>query len=104
MTQLIEEMKRGGSTGPSLSRIANQSLNLFEAFANPSFSDFGSVSVPGLNWDTRDATFSVSRGVSIDLAAKLTQRKHLSSVSAVYDPLGLVVPFTIRGRLIVKEL
>ena len=50
-------------------------------------------------------TFSVSLGVSNDLLAKLTQRTILTSVSSVYDPLGLVVtPFTIRGRIILKEM
>ena len=107
MTKLVEMMKR---VGFNLTKFITNSESVFEskhgdiAFANPSFSDVGSVSVLGLNWDTRDDTFSVSRGVSNDLPAKLTQQKILSSVSSVYDPLGIVAPFTNRGRLILKEL
>ena len=107
MTQLVEMMKQGGF---NLTKLITNSESVFEsnyediAFANPSFSDVGSVSVLGLNWNTRDDTFSVSRGVSNDLPAKLTERKILSSISSVYNPLGIVALFTIRGCLILKEL
>ena len=100
-------MKRGEF---NLTKFITNSESVFEsphedvAFANPSFSDVGSVSVLGFNWETPDDTFSVSRGVSNALPAKFTQRKILSSVSSVYDPLEIVAPFTIRGRLMLKEL
>ena len=70
MTQLVEMMKRGGF---NLTKFITNTESVFEsehediAFANPSFSDVGSVSVLGINWDTRDDTFAVSRGVSNDL-------------------------------------
>ena len=35
---------------------------------------------------------------------KITQRAMLSHVSAVFDPLGIVSPFTIRMRLLLKSI
>ena len=35
---------------------------------------------------------------------KITQRAVLSNVSAVFDPLGIVYPFTIRMRLLLKSI
>ena len=107
MTQLVEMMKRGGFNS---TKFITNSKSVFESkhedivFTNSSTSDVESVSVLGLNWVTRDDTFSASRGVSNDLPAKLTQHKILSSVSSVYDPSGLVAPFTIRGQRILKGL
>ena len=34
----------------------------------------------------------------------LTRRGMLSSVSSLFDPLGLVTPFTVRGRMLMQEL
>ena len=46
----------------------------------------------------------VTRGASTNSVDMFTQRKRLSAVSSVYDPLGNIAPFTIRGRIILKEL
>ena len=46
----------------------------------------------------------VCRGFWNPLPGNITQRKILTIVSSVFDPLGFVSPFTIRGRLNLKEL
>ena len=62
-------------------------------------------SVLGLRWKTDQDTLIVSRGNSPDLIGKtITQRLVLSTVSSVFDPIGLVAPFTIRARLLLKQL
>ena len=38
------------------------------------------------------------------IPVKITQRAVLSVVSAVFDPLGIVSPFTIRKRLLLKSI
>ena len=44
------------------------------------------------------------RGLTKVSTQVLTQRKILSAVSGIFDPMGLISPFTIRGRLILKDL
>ena len=62
-------------------------------------------SVLGLRWNTDQDTLIVSRGTTPDLIGKtITQRLVLSTVSSVFDPIGLIAPFTIRARLLFKQL
>ena len=62
-------------------------------------------SKPCLRWNTDQDTLIVSRGISPDLIGKtITKRLVLSTVSSVFDPFGLVAPFTIRARLLLKQL
>ena len=44
-------------------------------------------------------TLIVSRGVDRPLDKAITQRTVLSFVSSVFDPVGLVAPYTVRARL-----
>ena len=41
----------------------------------------------------------VSRGVDRPLDTAITQQTVLSFVSSVFDPVGLVAPYTVRTRL-----
>ena len=59
----------------------------------------------GLRWNTDQDTLIVSRGTTTDLIGMtITQRLVLSTVSSVFDPIGLIAPFTIRARLLLKQL
>ena len=42
--------------------------------------------------------------MEFELETRWTQRKVLSVVSSVFDPLGFLAPFVIRGRIILKEI
>ena len=55
----------------------------------------------GLNWDldTDSFTFRVSLKET-----PFTRRGVLSTVSSLYDPLGLIAPVTIQGKLILRNL
>ena len=46
----------------------------------------------------------VCRGTEQEVPVKITQRIVLSFVSAVFDPLGICSPFTIRMRFLLKSL
>ena len=63
-----------------------------------------STHVLGLKWNHVCDTLVVSRGTSPAANKKLTQRVVLSVVSAVYDPIGLVAPFTVQARLLLKDI
>ena len=60
--------------------------------------------VLGLKWNHRFDTLVVSRGTSPDMNRPVRQRVVLSPVSAVYDPIGLVAPYTITARLLMKGI
>ena len=60
--------------------------------------------VLGLKWDHNNDTLVVSRGTSSTVTKSLTQRLVLSLVSKVFDPIGLVAPFTVGARLLLKDI
>ena len=60
--------------------------------------------VLGLKWDHVTDTLVVSRGFSRKLKDSVTQRSVLSFVSSVFDPIGLVAPYTVRARLLLKDI
>ena len=57
-----------------------------------------------LKWDHTNETLVVSRGTSCAITKSLTQRLVLSLVSKVFDPIGLVAPFTVGARLLLKDI
>ena len=60
--------------------------------------------VLGLKWNHNSDTLVVSRGTTPDTKQTVTQRVVLSLVSAVYDPIGLVAPYTVKARLLLKDI
>ena len=63
-----------------------------------------SPSILGLQWNVDADILEVCRGMQKAIPVKITQRAVLSHVSAVFDPLGIVSPFTIRMRLLLKSI
>ena len=57
-----------------------------------------------LKWNYRFDTLVVSCGTSPDLNRPVTQRVVLSVVSAVHDLTGLVAPYTVTARLLLKDI
>ena len=51
--------------------------------------------VLGLKWDHVADTLNVSRGTQLKENRTITQR--------TFDPLGLVAPFTVQARVLLKE-
>ena len=60
--------------------------------------------VLGLKWSHSSDTLVVSRGTNPEIKAKVTQRIVLKLVSSVYDPIGLVAPYTVKARLLLKDI
>ena len=63
-----------------------------------------SPSILGLQWNVDADNLEVCRGMQKEIPVKITQRAVLSHVSTVFDPLGIVSPFTIRMRLLLKSI
>ena len=60
--------------------------------------------VLGLKWDHVKDTLVVSRGVDRPLDKALTQRTVLIFVSSVFDTVGSVAPYTVKARLLLRDI
>ena len=58
----------------------------------------------GLKWNHSTDTLVVIRGTKPEVKPNVTQRIVLSFVSAVYDPIGLVGPYTVEACLLPKDI
>ena len=58
--------------------------------------------VLGLNWNKETDLLSVRPVVNVDM--NLTKRAVLKTVAQVFDPLGLLLPVTVQGRMFLQEL
>ena len=66
--------------------------------------DEASSHVLGLKRDHKKDTLVVSLGTKYVDNKKVTQRLVLSVVSKVFHPIGLVAPFTVTARLLLKDI
>ena len=84
----------------NLTKWASNESEVFEDRMTPE----KNPTVLGLEWLLHSDELKVCRGVSFDVQQQWTQREVLSNVSSLFDPLGFVVPFSIRGKLIMKRI
>ena len=63
-----------------------------------------SSSILWLNWNVDTDSLIVCRGTEQDVPANITQTNVLLFVSAVFDPLGICSPFTIRMRFLLQSI
>ena len=61
-------------------------------------------SVLGLQWTLIDDSSQVCRDTNKVVEAPITQRKILSLVSSVFDPIGLFAPFSVHMRRLLKGI
>ena len=61
-------------------------------------------SVLGLQWTVINGSLQLCRGTSKEVEAPITQRKILSLVSSVFDPIGLFVPLSVHMRRLLKGI
>ena len=57
-----------------------------------------------LKWDHVKDTLVISRGVDRHLDNAITQRTVLSFDFSVFDSVGLVAPYTVRARILLKDI
>ena len=68
------------------------------------FSSSGAAKILGLQWHPAEDEFRIkfkSTGIS---QIKLTKRVASSLIASVYDPLGLVQPILVRGKILLQDL
>ena len=61
-------------------------------------------SVLGLKWTVTDDSLQICRGTNKEVEAPINQRKILSLVSSVFDPIGLIAPFSVHLRRLLKVI
>ena len=108
---LIELLNRGGF---KLTKFISNVPGLLEELEDKSVEqapkeigaskEESSSHVLGLKWDHVNDTQVVSRGTICDASKAVIQRLVLSLVSKIFDPIGLVSPFTMKARLLLKDV
>ena len=103
-------LTKGGFTLTKFVSIVRGVLSTLNRMENPAtgnvkalVAEDDSSNVLGLEWNYRFDTLDISRGTTPDRISTLTLRVLLSLVSAVYDPIGLVAPYTGKARLLLKD-
>ena len=61
-------------------------------------------SVLGLQWTVINDSLQVCRGKNNEVEALITQRKILSLVSSIFDPIGFFAPFSVLMRRLLKGI
>ena len=111
---LVELLKLGGFNFKKIiSKVSNLSLKLIppKTSANNTKEILTAAIIPetashvlSLKGDHINDTLVVSRGVNRELKDIVTQRSVLCFVSSVFDNIGLVAPYTVRARLLLKDI
>ena len=104
---LVTLLKRGGfkltkfvsnfNLPPSLQPLQDQSPGTLEVCELSSH-------VLGFKWNQRSDTLVVSRGVNTSVTEPVTQRLVSSRLASIFDPICLAAPYTIKARLMLKEV
>ena len=55
-------------------------------------------------WDREADAFTFKPNMTYDRDAQLTKRECLSIIMSIFDPLGLVAPVVIGGKLLLKDV
>ena len=75
-----------------------------ETYAKQQLSgDLTQTTMLGLKWNKSKATLTVSFP-AVDTNTTMTKRKILSKLAKVYDPLGLVSPIILQGKMIFRDV
>lgn len=110
MTRTMSALKNEGNL--RIHKVASNKEEVMSAFASDDLAkdlkdlDIGNDQLPvqrslGLNWDLMSDTFTFR----VTAAKKpYTPRGILSVIDSLYDPLGLVAPVTIRGKMILRKI
>ena len=109
--ELIALLKNGGftltkfvSNIPNLAAQLNNASEGIQKSITTTSEQSESSHVLGLRWNHVNGTLVVSRGMDACVNETITQRVILSQVSSVFDPIGLIAPYTVSARLLLKEI
>ena len=57
----------------------------------------------GLNWISKSDVFTYHHN-ELNQSLKLTKRNILKTIAALFDPLGFLVPYTVKAKIILQKL
>ena len=108
-------LRKWRSNSPELMNLINQLEGSVDPSEEPTFAsmmlEFGNKysegrKILGLNWqeDTDEFVFNFKTLVNEDRKCELTKRCLVSSMSKMYDPLGLLTPLFVRMKILVQRL
>lgn len=60
------------------------------------------VKILGLRWNSRTDVFSFHSDINVK--TKVTKRNVLSEIQKIYDPLGIISPIIVHGKLIMQSI
>lgn len=96
---------------------ASNDLNILQKLKNTAYTtdqaplcDRGGERILGLYWDTRRDLLSFNVGLDripaniLSGQRKPTKREFLRIIMSIYDPLGLLGPFTLQSRILMQEI
>ncbi|GBM01388.1 hypothetical protein AVEN_64620-1, partial [Araneus ventricosus] len=103
------------TAGMDLRKWISNDANLMEQWKKEKFDvypvdktvSFGvnTTKVLGLSWDTREDYLTMDTNLSEFVSIhKNTKRFILQAVRRIFDPLGLITPFTIRVKCLIQDL
>lgn len=105
LSQLWGKAGRHARTWLSNSRVMLQSIQE-EDRTSEVYLDEGnlpSVKTLGVLWQADNDIFTFNANPP-DVNFKFTKRNFLSKIATLFDPLGLIAPFTIRAKVLLKEM
>ena len=91
LTEAKQIMSKAGMELAKLSSNSDSVSHLFESTTG-SF-----TKVLGIKWDSEEDVFSFE-GISVQDDLCLTKRVVLSLISRLFDPLGLITPFSVKAK------
>lgn len=62
------------------------------------------MSVLGILWNTLEDTLTFQITKAIEIETTPTMRTVSKTLSSIFDPLQLLIPFTVRGKLLIQQL
>ena len=105
--EMIEIMKKGGF---NLTKFKSNSINVLESLPNDKclmkvqqlqLDEDQVERTLGVYWKINEDCFTFTRSMK---KFSTTKQGILSAVSAVFDPLGFLTPFTLKTKLIIQEM
>ena len=100
VTDTIEVLKKGGF---KLTKWFSSDMNLFENLDIVAADNRKNPKILGIEWISDQDQLTIRRNLEFSTKESWTQRQLLSTVSQVFDPLGFLAQFLIRGRLLMKR-
>ncbi|XP_011858081.1 PREDICTED: uncharacterized protein LOC105555666 [Vollenhovia emeryi] len=104
VTTLLEgggfELRKWFSNSPSVCNDENSSGNKEIA----SGSEHDRTRTLGVSWNCQQDTFHFTNVVEYRPPSRLTKRNILSRIALIFDPLGLLGPTIVIGKLVMQEL